>query len=189
MTRTEQLWFGFFPQWVLANGIGWSVAYSLASTTGFRYIGHLGVYMGAGLFIGFLQWLVLKRHLHMEATWILVSAFTYGALFLSFRFVSSNSYVHFFSVSMMILFGIGLFQRSVLDYYLDHSILWVIVSACAGTIGLFIVPSFKSFLFPASSPDDFWAFYGGFYGMITGITIIFLFAKTIEKTSVPGQET
>lgn len=120
----------------------------------------------------------------MEATWILVSAFTYGALLLSFRFVSNN-----FPVSMAILFVIGLLQRSVLDYYLDHSIFWVIVSASAGTLGLFILPSLQNLLFPASSLTVFWIMYGVFYGTITGITLIFLFARTFEKTPVPGRET
>ncbi len=189
MTRTEKLWFGFFPQWIVANGIGW-YAYGLVPISGFRYLGHFGVYMGVGLFIGFLQWLVLKRHLRMEATWILVSAFTYGALLLFFRFVSNDSSAQFFLVSMIILFGIGLFQRSVLDYYLDSSIFWVIVSACAGTIGLFLIPLLQNLLFPASSLTVFWMLYGVFYGTITGITLIFLFARTIEeKSPVPGQET
>jgi hypothetical protein len=185
MSRTEKLWFGFFPQWILANGIGWS-AYSLMIESQFLRI---GLYIGLGAFIGFAQWLVLKRHLHMEATWILVGAFTYGALFLSFRFVSSNSYVHLFSVSMMILFGMGLFQRSVLDYYLDHSILWVIVSASAGTLGLFMISWLQHLLFPAGSSTVFWILYGIFYGTITGMTLIFLFARTIEKTPIAGQET
>src|SRR6186713_325433 len=92
MTRTEGLWFGFFPQWIVANGIGWSVAYSLVFTTGFRYAGHFGVCIGAGLFIGFLQWFVLKRHLRMEATWIWVSALVYGMFLLSFRFISNPTY-------------------------------------------------------------------------------------------------
>jgi hypothetical protein len=185
MTRTEGLWFSLFPQWVLANMIGWS-AYSFVFENQFLYI---GLYMGAGAFIGFVQWLVLKIHLRMEATWILVSAFTYGALFVSFRFVPNESYVQFFPVSMIILFGIGLFQRSVLEYYLDHSILWVIASACTGAIGLFVIPSIKNLLFPTGSSTVSWMLYGLFYGTITGTTLIFLFTKTIEKTPAPGRET
>jgi hypothetical protein len=180
VTRTEQLWLGFFPQWIVANVIGWSI-YSFVFETQFLV---LGLYMGVGAFIGFFQWLVLKRHLHMEATWILVSAFTYGALLLSFRFVSNQ-----LPVSMMILFVIGLFQRSVLDYYLDYSIFWVIVSALAGAFGLFILPLLQNLLFPASSLTVFWMLYGVFYGTITGITLIFLFARTFEKSPVPGRKT
>jgi hypothetical protein len=113
--------------------------------------------------------------------WIWVSALTYGAFMISIGFVSRDSYSQLFFVSLIVLFVFGLLQRSVLDYHLDYSISWPIISASAGAIGFAVVSMISNLFLPASSLSVFWVLYGVFYGITTGIALISLFAKTIDK--------
>lgn len=91
--KIKQVW-----QWIIVTVMGYGVPVILSAamdlaigkynpalreainTTGWRSFILMGCAYGA--FVGFCQWLVLKKHFHRAGSWIVVSALSYGFGFL-----------------------------------------------------------------------------------------------------------
>jgi len=74
--------------WLVASGIGWSMAYGLmwyfyATTTPSTILptgGEVSLGLGMGLLAGTAQWVVLQRRLHNAYCWILSTMLVWGIL-------------------------------------------------------------------------------------------------------------
>jgi hypothetical protein len=72
----------------------------------------------------------------------------------------------------------GLLQRSLLDYYINQSLLWVVASCLAGLVGF----GFIIVLQTKVSLPILWALYGAIYGLITGVCLTLMYIKTMNKS-------
>ena len=181
--ETRKLWLQFFPQWVLANIVGWAT-YSLISVVQFFVC---GVFMAVAFFIGYFQWLVLKKYMRVDVMWLWTSTLTYGLYFWVLFFIvqkrDSVSILNATLINILALGILGLFQKSVLNYYVNTSFVWIIVNPIAGTLGF--VPAVRLIMLSNSTDTSLlliWASYGIIYGIITGVTLASLYIPIITAT-------
>ena len=180
MTRTDNLWTGFLPQWVIANAFGW-LLYAFVEALPFGYISFS---IGVGLFIGCVQWIVLRKHMRVDSMWIWASTVVYAAYIFSFGVLVNGSFGKLLFLTVIILGLMGLLQRYVLDYYVNQSVLWVFVSCIAGIVSFIFVLIFENILLVERSLPVIWAIYGIIYGSITGVALTFLYTKTMNKKTL-----
>lgn len=171
--ENKQLPFGFLTIWIFANTIGWGI-FSLIRILQFW---NFGTSISLGFIIGFFQWLVLRKYIRVDSSWIWVSTITYGILLTSLLLLPIETIFEISLTFFVILLFLGFLQRSVLEYYLYGSILWVISSAFAGFISIF----FAALYIFENSILIKWAIFGLIYGVITGISISTLYKSTFDK--------
>lgn len=170
------LWLSFWPLWLLANVIGFyfipGVFALPAVATGFS----------AGVFLALLQWLVLRRYMGVDYTWMAASIAVYSMFFPIATFWGLASLMRFFATCVACLSLLGLLQRAVLSYVVDDAGLWVIASPFGCLLGLGIA------LIVASSGGRavaaFWLIEGSMYGALTGAVLVCLKQQTKTRPDI-----
>lgn len=170
-------WVTFWPLWILANGIGWSI---IAVSFVLPFWSIL-VTFGIGFLISLLQWLVLKKYFDANSSWIWLSTLAYGFfIFVDLQTGINISFIRFLIINIFFLGLLGFLQETVLYPCIDNSSVWVVVSPAASIAGVIISQNIGSL-----SPAYFWAITGVVYGCITGAAILLLENKTIKNSTFP----
>ena len=160
----SSLRFLFF--WLLANLAGW-YAFNV-----FGYYLALAV-LGIGLFLAWLQWLVLSHYFEVESTWVWLSFLPLGIHYA--LMVSGGQTQASLIIYTLLLFGLaGYLQWRVLSFYMRNAGLWLLASPLAGVVAMsqtiFVVD-----LVTARNGSPYGvveATFGLTYALITGITIV-----------------
>jgi hypothetical protein len=121
----------FFLKWVFATTLGWLLGLALSQVI----VAEIAVAeVAIGLFIGFLQWVVLRPQIHHASQWILASAIGWAggwALVLTF-----------FPPQIDVLAGvvlgtaIGFGQWFVMRQWFHLAGWWIIISALGWSVAL-----------------------------------------------------
>ena len=182
----RKLWSQFLPLWILANMLGWST-YSLIYIVQFFVC---GVTVGVGFFISYLQWLILKKYMRVDSMWVWTSTLTYGLYLGILSFIVGFTPANFSVCTLLAIIGMGLlslFQRSALNYYVNHVDTWIVVNTIASIVALFFA-YFSVVRSSNTTPFFVWISYGGVYGVITGITLVQLYKSTLEASRSQSKE-
>jgi hypothetical protein len=180
------VWKKTLPIWIVLNCIGFVVFMGIA------YLGSASSYftIGAGLLLGFLQWIALSDLLGVDWSWSLASTPAYTALLIFYLendptvLASLPDYVeggppHLLLMVLKITFWLavwGLLQWLVLRQFLYRALVWPIASSIAGFLGVLVALAAIFIVSPTGilSPLLFWTFFGLIYIPATGITLIVL---------------
>ena len=185
--ETRKIWTQFLPQWVLANMLAWAIfspifviLFSPIPIHRFQ-VRLAGI--GAGFLIGYFQWLVLKKHMRLDALWFWASTMT-NSLYLMVLIFSGRNAPNFSTftllmINIVVISLLSLVQRSVLNYYFNNADIWIVVNTVTGVVAALVV-CFGSQIFSIISPFFVWISYGGVYGVITGITLAKLYLSALE---------
>jgi len=193
--ETRKIWTQFLPQWVLANMLGWAIYAPifviLFSPIPIHRFPGRGVGIGVGFLISYFQWLVLKKHMHMDSMWLWTSTLTYSLYLGVLIFIGSNapnfSTFTLLMINIVVMSLLSLSQRSALNYYVNNADIWIVVNAVTSIVAALVV-CFGSQIFSITSPFFVWISYGGIYGVITGITLAKLYLSTLEASRAQSKQ-
>lgn len=161
---SSSLRFLFF--WLLANVAGW-YTFNVAG-----YYLALAVF-GIGLFLAWLQWLVLSHYFEVESTWVWLSFLPLGIQYA--LLVSGGQTKETIIIFTLLLFGLaGYLQWRVLSFYLRNAGLWIVASPLASFVAVLLTFFVVDYVTArhGSPYSVFEATFGLAYALITGITIV-----------------
>ena len=192
MTNTgQEIWKRTLPVWIISNCVGY------AAFIGTSYLGGATPFftVAVGAFLALLQWFAIAKTLRVEWFWIPASIPANTVLLVSYLANDPNilarlpDYVtdrdpHIFSMILKSPFWLGvlgLLQWLALRQSLYRSLVWPLVSAAAGLVGVLIalIVNLGVSTTGELSPFLFWPLFGLIYIPITGITLVML--KTLPK--------
>jgi len=167
-------WFTFLPLWTLANLAGWF--------WGSVFVFPLAALIGVPLLIGLFQYLVLRKFIGIESTWVWASLLVYG----SFSLITVLTGMTIGSVWGMLVEivtfgGLGIVQKKILEFYTFHPGYWLLVSPVAAVAAnqIYILMVGKFF---QHSPTAFWTTFGLLYGIFTGIALVYMERSNTSDT-------
>jgi hypothetical protein len=182
------VWKETLPLWIILNCIGFAAFMVVPSMGGLASF----VIVGAGLFLGLLQWIALADLIGVDWVWSLASTPAYTALLIAYLdndpiilasmpndLASGDLQPHLFVMVLKITFWLavwGLLQWLVLRQFLYRALVWPIASSAAGFLGALVALAATFIASPTGtlSPLLFWTFFALIYIPITGITLIVL---------------
>ncbi len=125
--------FPFWLQWILATAIGLGLGWEIANIVGPASQGILYLSI-AGIFIGFAQWLVVRKRVSQSGWWILAT-FSGWALFDILGWIMPPPMPGPIFLALGGL-TIGFSQWVLLRRHYSRAYLWIIVSAFAWILGM-----------------------------------------------------
>ncbi|MEK6256073.1 MAG: hypothetical protein N2C13_01990 [Chloroflexota bacterium] len=192
--------FGFLITWVVMAVVGWTARRLLLSFFDVAVISqyYMASFLGNGLLIGFLQWLVLWRYLGVRGlgglatgiVWMGISgigwvmAWAFNILFPTLYVLAAESGYSLFSISLLAGGGsallVGLLQSGILKKYLGHSWPWVPIFMLSMVAAMFTLQSI-----PIQYPTVASALGGLVFGLISGLGMMMLLRATQEDFGLP----
>jgi hypothetical protein len=164
------------------NIIGW-LAFNIVF-----YLPFCGVWVivSVGLFIAFLQWIILEKYIRMDAMWIWSSFVPYAAFHFLFYYLRYFMDINptLFYLSLIAIFGVlGFLQWRVLDFYVSRASLWLVNTPIIGFIATLMSLLANQLLIDPHKDTNgfFWFVFGCIYGVFTGITLVLL-------ETIPGKK-
>ncbi len=171
--QCELGWTTFVPIWILVNAFCWLAYFALRLMPLGRFSGLIGI----TLFISWLQYLVLRKYIDIDAMWIWASLLTYGVFSLVLALFSARLTFSSLCLVEILTFGIlGYSQSSVLNKYVYHAGYWLVINPISALSGTWIsLASQKYFsVIGDSSSTIFWVCFGVVYGSITGTALVYM---------------
>ena len=154
-TRSSLQW-RLFVEWVLANAIGWAIGFGLVETLIPAYNPQLAAivtiaYTFGAAFLGFVQWLSLRRRGPMSSAWVAATTIGFLVGYLAFRLTENSLGLGGESqaiIGLIVLFGlvaagVGVGQWLILRRQFTRTGWWmpvVLVSWLCGA-GMWVVLS------------------------------------------------
>jgi hypothetical protein len=210
MKRSDSAHVGwlFWPQWVLANAVGWGVGWSVAWTSHELLSGQPVGGLFGGVCLGLLQWMLLRRQIPRADWWIWANAVGWGvgwgvavavgweAILRPMARGAAAGAAGWAAIGI----GVGLLQWMVLRGQSSRAGWWVLVSAGGWAVGgaldrpLFLVlgrvwdtrEGIGRLVLEMVVP---WGITGAIGGAVTGLALVWLLRQHVplKHSSVPSR--
>ncbi len=197
MRAGKRLWL----MWMIATGIGSLAAYFMGALAisfflmpdappiiGWPLLELIGGFV-AGATLGTLQWIILRPQVRHGQRWIWVTALGAAVALATTTPLNASSNQVLYGVLLGI--SLGIFQGLVLSHQLLLSVMWVLVSTLAWTVGMSVLCScvlFK-FVYEKTIPYEVLVLAAGaIAGSITGCMVVWLLRRSLRQLQSISKE-